>query len=191
MLLEKYYGGEVQGKTVTSRSIKLEDINNITKVETPEKENVTFGMESDAENHKYSLYFPSLDAEGYWQSPQNGSATFYCYTDQCGYYRNEYEEMPLNISKSVFGDNNDFSYLLQDKSILVDNNIADFSVAVIDEGYLTSHWYAYYYGICYSNATKGTNYDTITKYISNIRPIVILPSSIQVEKNSESLWDIK
>ena len=185
------YGGEVQGKTVTSRSIKLEDINNITKVETPEKENVTFGMESAAENHKYSLYFPSLEAEGYWKSPQNGSATFYCYTDRCGYYRNEYEEMPLNISKSVFGDSTDSSYLLQDKSILVNDNIADFSVAVVNQGALQSHWYAYYYGICYSNATKGYNYGTITSNFSNIRPIVILPSSIQVEKNSESLWDIK
>ena len=184
------YGGEVQGKTVTSRSIKLEDINNITKVETPEKENVTFGMESAAENHKYSLYFPSLEAEGYWQSPQNGSATFYCVTNRYVYNSN-YEEMPLNISKSVFGDNTDFSYLLQDKSILVDNNIADFSVAVVNQGALQSHWYAYYYGICYSNATKGYNYGTITSNFSNIRPIVILPSSIQVEKNSESLWDIK
>ena len=147
-------------------------------------------MESDAENHKYSLYFPSLDAEGYWQSPQNGSATFYCVTNRY-VYRPNYEEMPLNISKSVFGDNNDFSYLLQDKSILVDNNIADFSVAVINEGYLTSHWYSYYFGICYSNAAKGYNYGTITRNISNIRPIVILPSNIQVEKNSESLWDIK
>lgn len=184
------YGGIVQGKTVTSRSITLEDINNITKYEAPEKENVTFTTENDENNNKFNLYFPSLEVDGYWQSPENETVTFYCNTSSYA-YSSYYYEIAQNISKSLFGDNGDFSYLLQDRSILADSNMADFSVAAVEEGYIRSHFYAYYYGMCYSTATNGYNYDTVTRFISNIRPVVILPNSIQVEKNAESLWDIK
>ena len=85
---------------------------------------------------------------------------------------------------------NEFSYLVGDKSIII-NEFADFSVSIVEESIIQSHWYAYYFGVCYSNATKGYSYDSVTDYISNIRPIVVLPNNIEVEQNTELLWDIK
>lgn len=184
------YGGVIQKKTVTARSITLEDINNITNYKPPEKETITFGKEDNIENNKVKMYFPSLNASsnGYWQNPEVETATFYCNTNRYT-YSNSYLEP--NISKILLGESdNEFSYLVGDKSIII-NEFADFSVSIVEESTIQSHWYAYYFGVCYSNATKGYSYDSVTDYISNIRPIVVLPNNIEVEQNTELLWDIK
>lgn len=184
------YGGVIQKKTVTARSITLEDINNITNYKPPEKETITFGKEDNIENNKVKMYFPSLNASsnGYWQNPEVETATFYCNTNRYT-YNNSYLEP--NISKILLGESdNKFSYLVGDKSILI-NEVADFSVSVVLEGSIQSHWYDYYYGLCYSNGTKGYSYGSVTKDTSNIRPIVVLPNNIEVEQNTELLWDIK
>ena len=184
------YGGVIQKKTVTARSITLEDINNITNYKPPEKETITFGKEDNIENNKVKMYFPSLNASsnGYWQNPEVETATFYCNTNRYAY---DNSELKPNISKILLGEtDNKFSYLVGDKSILIDE-VADFSVSVVYGGAIQSHWYAYYYGVCYSNATKGYSYSSVTDSISNIRPIVVLPNNIEVEQNTELLWDIK
>ena len=184
------YGGVIQKKTVTARSITLEDINNITNYKPPEKETITFGKEDNIENNKVKMYFPSLNASsnGYWQNPEVETATFYCNTNRYAY---DNSELKPNISKILLGESdNEFSYLVGDKSILI-NEVADFSVSVVLNGSIQSHWYYYYYGLCYSNETKGYSYGSVTKDTSNIRPIVVLPNNIEVEQNTELLWDIK
>ena len=69
------YGGEVQGKTVTARSITLDDINYVTGFEKPDLSSYryTFGATDDFENKKVNYYYPSLSASstGYWQAPSD------------------------------------------------------------------------------------------------------------------------
>ena len=67
------YGGTVQGKTVTARSITMEDINRVTEFEKPDLSNYryTFGVTDNFKNRQVNYYFPSLNASstGYWQKP--------------------------------------------------------------------------------------------------------------------------
>jgi len=75
------YGGTVQGTTVTSRSITMEDINYVTGFEEPEFTTFSFGTTMNVDEHKINYYYPSEDAadNGYWKLPEeDGEITFEC-----------------------------------------------------------------------------------------------------------------
>lgn len=61
------YGGTINNKKVTARSITLADINNITGVVEPEFETYTFGLERDYENKKVDYFYPSKDGKNGWK----------------------------------------------------------------------------------------------------------------------------
>ncbi len=74
------YGRTIQGKTVTSRSITMEDINYVTgfDVDSLNFDTYTFGANNNYADKEVDYWYPSLDASanGYWQQPSSNSTTF-------------------------------------------------------------------------------------------------------------------
>ena len=157
------YGSKVQGKTVTSRSITMEDINYVAGFTEPDFSNYTytFGSEDNYNNKKVKYYYPSEDAAStdYWQDPNKQETTFeandYSYywnwdDDKYYYYGpdTDYDEVELiegQINKERFKyivggkDDDAYSdYVVASRSVLVDSGNASFRVAVVRYGYVNS-----------------------------------------------------
>ena len=69
------YGKTIQGKTVTSRSITMEDINYVTgfDVDSLNFDTYTFGANNNYADKEVDYWYPSLGAagNGYWQEPSS------------------------------------------------------------------------------------------------------------------------
>ena len=209
------YGGTVQGVAVTSRSITMEDINYVAGFTKPTFETFTFGSthgwnsetdEWDSNNVNYYYPSTSASANSYWQDPTSVSGTFandwYCYycdwdTGEYFYWGadtdgNDVSASERNIKtdncKYIWGGNTEETcyneYLVASRSVDVYSGDARFFVARV--GY--SGVYAYYYGLCDSGAGGGSDRGEIGSF--GVRPIVVLPSKLLVEEQSDGTYDL-
>ena len=90
----------------------------------------------------------------------------------------------LDNLKYIFGEDGSYEYLVASRSVYVDSSYADFGVASV--GY--SAVSAGRYGLCNSNSDVRNDNGDYGSF--GIRPIVVLPSDIEVEKNESGQWDI-
>ena len=203
------YGGTVQGKDVTSRSITMEDINRVTGFEKPDLSNYryTFGKRYDYANKKVNYYYPSSSVSGYWQNPSEKEWTPgeeldpYAYGYASGQYLyagpdNDFEGVPLETGKIneenfkyVVGEGYKEGtfmnpYVVASRSVDVDSGNAAFNIATVNEGIVNS---SYNY-LCSSGAEGGNDSD-ISGPVP-VRPIVVLPSILQVEETSSGVYDL-
>ena len=196
------YGRTIQGKTVTSRSITMEDINYVTgfDVDSLNFDTYTFGTEQDYEKKKVNYWYPSLGAagNGYWQEPSStNTKTFennwYAYRQMDGqliymYSGGQGDATSLiknpDKLKYIFGEDGSYEYLVASRSVSVDSTFADFHVASVGDSGVNTN----YYILCFSGSHGGS--DLGDNGSLGIRPIVVLPSDIEVEKNESGQWDI-
>ena len=198
------YGRTIQGKRVTSRSITMEDINYVTgfDVDSLNFDTYTFGTEQDYEKKKVNYWYPSLGAagNGYWQEPSStNTKTFennwYAYGQMDGQLIYMYSGEPDGADatsliknpdklKYILGEDGSYEYLVASRSVRVNSGSASFRVAGVgDSGVLTDGCY-----LCYSESGGGYDFEDYGSL--GIRPIVVLPSDIEVEKNEGGQWDI-
>lgn len=198
------YGRTIQGKTVTSRSITMEYINYVSgfDVDSLNFDTYTFGTEQDYENKKVNYWYPSLGAagNGYWQEPSStNTKTFennwYAYGQMDGQLIYMYSGEPDGADatsliknpdklKYIFGEDGSYEYLVPSHSVYVLSDFAGFNVAGVGDSAVS----AINYSLCYSNSDGG--YGNGDRGSRGIRPIVVLPSDIEVEKNEGGQWDI-
>ena len=196
------YGGTIQGKQIESRSIKMEDINYVSgfDVNSLNFDTYTFGTEQDYENKKVNYWYPSLEAAGnrYWQQPSStNTKTFendwYVYGkmgEQLAYSYSGGNGDATSLIKNpdklkyILGEDGSYEYLVASRSVGVNSYGAFFYVASVGDSVL----YANYYSLCFSNSDEGD--DNGDSGSLGIRPIVVLPSDIEVEKNESGQWDI-
>ena len=198
------YGGTVQGKDVTSRSITMEDINRVTGFEKPDLSNYryTFGKTYDYANKKVNYYYPSSSVSGYWQQPSATNTWTpgeefdpYAY----GYVEGKFmyetlagggettinEENFKYVVGEGYKEGTFFSpYVVGSRSVVVDSGNAYFGIATVNEGRVSSRNYY----LCYSDAEGGNDRDFSDAV--PVRPIVILPSDLQVEETSSGVYDL-
>ena len=203
------YGGTIQGKEVTSRSITLEDINYVTGFTEPDFKTYTFGTENNFASQKVDYYYPdalgsSKDDYPYFvkagetiSNKTVASKDFPC--NAYYYYKNgeEYKvswegtdwgEATTTLSKAdnmkyVIGEDGTNAYVVASRSVIVSSSSA-FLVAFVGDGYV----YSYRDFLCSSDSSSAHgDGDSVSV---PVRPIVVLPSSIQVEKNASGLYDL-
>ena len=196
------YGGTIKDRQVTSRSITMEDINYVSgfDVNSLNFDTYTFGTEQNYENKKVNYYFPSLEASsnGYWQQPSSTNSTtfpnnwYYYYQDGdsilYGYSGGDDLDATSMVNadrfKYIIGEDGSYEYLVASPSVRVDSNNAYFIVADVGDGGVGAGSYR----LCYSDSDEGYGYGD--RGSLGIRPIVVLPSDIEVEKNESGQWDI-
>ena len=198
------YGRTIQGKTVTSRSITMEDINYVTgfDVDSLNFDTYTFGENNNYAKKEVNYYFPSLEASanGYWQQPTSDKTfthenDWYVYGQMEGQFIYSYSGEPDGADatsliknpdklKYILGEDGSYEYLVASRSVGVYSYNAFFYVAGVgDSGVLAN-----YYCLCYSDSDGG--YADGDGGSRGVRPIVVLPSDIEVEKNESGQWDI-
>ena len=198
------YGGTVQGKDVTSRSITMEDINRVTGFEKPDLSNYryTFGKTYDYANKKVNYYYPSSSVSGYWQQPSATNTWTpgeefdpYAYGYAEGKFMYETlagggettinEENFKYVVGEGYKEGTFFSpYVVASRSVDVGSGDANFFIASVRGGSVLSD----YTNLCASDAEGGYGFaysETVA-----VRPIVILPSDLQVEETSSGVYDL-
>ena len=194
------YGGTIKDKQVTSRSITMEDINYVSgfDVNSLNFDTYTFGTEQDYEKKKVNYWYPSLEAAGsrYWQQPSSINSTtfpdnwYYYYQDGdsilYGYSGGEDLDATSMVNadrfKYIIGEDGSYEYVVASRSVHVYSVNAYFNVALVGNGEVGT------YGLCRSNSDN--HFDNGDNGSFGIRPIVVLPSDIEVEKNESGQWDI-
>ena len=207
------YGGTVQNQAVTARGITMEDINYAVGFVNPgpEFEEYTFGNEYNWEENKVNYWYPSKDAENYRVNPNEAnedgtypSETFandayvYGYTEENGYvyegvngsgllddsHLTRKENMKYIIGDVENGEALD-PYVVASRSVEVDSDIAAFYIAGVYEGYVDAgngH-------LCNSDADG--LYDIDVSGSLPVRPVVVLPSGLEVEEQSDGTYRLK
>ena len=222
------YGTTIQGKTITARSIRMEDINNV--VEFTEPNFTTYKFTNDTEgngqfaNGKVNFYYPSLDASGnaqfpyfqkatitdttvsagssdipakefnrdsYWYGYDTSSSKYKLKWYQNGNYREDEIDLTTNLLKSenmqyVVETSPYYGYYIATKYIHVYDSGASFGVYHVNSGQVG--WDSSM-SLAWTNDTTagdgaGAPYD-------GIRPIIVLPSNIEVVEISDGVYDIK
>ena len=205
------YGGTIQGKTVTSRSITLDDINYVAGITKPTSDaygTYTFGTIQDYDNKKVNYYYPSLDASenGYWKQPtteneitfQNESYDYrYDWSKKEYLYKGvdtDWELIPATDiigkpenCKYIWGGNSEDTcfdqYLIATRVVAIQDWIAGFDVVRVN----ASSVLVGFYNMCESD--EGSGWDLNYNGERAVRPVVVLPSSIEV-KESNGIYDI-
>ncbi len=200
------YGSTIQGKKVNSRSITMKDINYVSGVEEPEWYGYTFGTEKDYANKKVDFFYP-----------KKGVTTTYNGTEYVNWMKatNEGEQAVFKNDAYYYGYNEgslisstgdttkvlNMTGIREDKLKYIwgtEENVYIYWVAsraVIVYSYGASFYVAEVYGrhvdtkriLCdsYDNCAEGT----LGSYSFGVRPIVVLPSDIQVSQ-ANGLYDI-
>ena len=190
------YGGTIQGIDVESRSITMEDINKVTGFTKPTFETYTFGTTPNFANKAVNYLYPKegstwTDADSkVWTSWKQPSAenemTFdcdaYAYADvgyiyvQGGTTQTVETTEHIDASKGdiIWGTENELSYVVASRSVGVNPSLAEFIVACVDGGDAGADVYA----LCISFADDCYEYGSVG--LVPVRPVVSLPSSIQV-----------
>ena len=87
--------------------------------------------------------------------------------------------------KYIFGEDGSYEYLVASHSVDVYSGSANFYVAFVGNSGVSTRGYS----LCYSDfGHEGFDYGYNGSL--GIRPIVVLPSDIEVEKNESGQWDI-
>ena len=195
------YGRTIQGKTVTSRSITMEDINYVTgfDVDKLNFDTYTFGTEQDYANKKVNYYFPSTSGTNYWkkattkaEAQQFENDWYYYYSDgnnilyeySGGYDLDATSMVNADRLKYIFGEDGSYEYLVASRSVYVSSDYALFGVAGVGAGEVNLNDRI----LCDSYSDVGNDYGDYGSL--GIRPIVVLPSDIEVEKKGSNQWDI-
>ena len=196
------YGGTIKDKQVTSRSIKMEDINYVSgfDVNSLNFDTYTFGTEQDYANKKVNYWYPSSGASenGYWQQPSSTNSTtfpnnwYYYYQDGdsilYGYSGGSGLDATSMVNadrfKYIIGEDGSYEYLVASRSVGVLSSSARFSVALVGDSVVDANRC----NLCISGSDGGD--DTGDGGSLGIRPIVVLPSDIEVEKKESGQWDI-
>ncbi len=203
------YGGTVQGKTITSRSMTLKDVNRVTGFVEPSFNTYTFTNEAtnDYANKRVNYWHPdtngtatSSDGTGdpnYWSKnattyecdayyyfidTSDNNTVKYSY-EGTSWGEANYTRSTLKNTNIILGDSLDYVYLLASRSVNVDSGNANFDVAFVCEGLVHSN----YNDLCLSDSDSFNdlgNSDAVP-----VRPIINLPSNIQVEEVSGE-WSI-
>ena len=90
----------------------------------------------------------------------------------------------LDRLKYIFGEDGSYNYLVASRSVYVDSSNVNFNVGYVGYSSVGTSEYA----LCNSDSDRG--YDNIGRGSQGIRPIVVLPSDIEVEENASGQWDI-
>ena len=205
------YGGTIQGKTVTSRSITMEDINYVTgfDIDSLNFDTYTFGPDpGDYANKKVDYYFPSEEKDeneeenDYWKKAtteeesktfennwyaygQMGEQLIYMYSGEPGGADATSLIKNPDRLKYIFGEDGSYEYLVASRSVDVGSGGAGFGVAFVGNSGVS----AYGFNLCRSNSGGGNDGEGDRGSLG-IRPIVVLPSDIEVEENESGQWDI-
>ena len=190
------YGGTIQGIDVESRSITMEDINKVTGFTKPTFETYTFGTTPNFANKAVNYLYPKegstwTDADSkVWTSWKQPSAeneiTFDC--DVYAYNDTQYayvqggatqtvettEHIDASKGDIIWGAENELSYVVASRSVVVTSSVAVFNVAHVHGDGAD----AYFNVLCESDADGCGERGSVG--IVPIRPVVSLPSSIQV-----------
>ena len=205
------YGGTIQGKEITSRSIKLEDINYVTGFTEPEEfKTYTFGTESDFASRQVNYYYPdALGASNTYPYFVKAGETIsdetvpskdfecnaYVYSKDGDEYKltwegenSDWATTTTTLSKAdnmkyVIGEDGTNAYVVASRSVGVLSSNAFFSVAFVENGIV---FYDYYLCKSYSSSAL----DNGNSVSVPVRPVVVLPSSIQVEEDASGLYDL-
>ncbi len=202
------YGGTIKDKQVTSRSITMEDINYVTgfDVDSLNFDTYTFGTELDYANKKVDYYFPSEEKDedeeenDYWKKAtteaeaqqfennwyyyyQDGDSILYGYSG--GNDLDATSMINVDRFKYIIGEDGSYEYLVASRSVGVYSGNAYFCVARVGISGVNARGY----GLCYSDSGEGGD-DEGDYGLLGIRPIVVLPSDIEVEENESGQWDI-
>lgn len=209
------YGGEINGKTITSRSITLSDINSVTGFAEPNNFNLyTFGKTTSNEEKRVNYCYPILNGTNYYVKAttdeteveedseeipakqflsnaynysKNGDIFEY-ESELTGFESSEIElEYPDNM-KYVIGEDGTSSYLVALSTTAVVPGMG-MNMAIF---YATGVYDGAVRGdgfiLCYSNSSKMNNYGSSTSH--SYRPIVCLPEDLEVEEISEGVYNI-
>lgn len=206
------YSGTVQGQAVTARGITIEDINYAVGFVNPgsEFEEYTFGKENDFANKKVNYCYPSKDAKNYRVNPNEAnedgtypSATFandaYAYyvdAEGKGFYEGtngvgELDDSHLTRKenmKYIIGDKKTEYYVIASRSVFLNNEEAQFNFAFVDSNMCAINNVGD--GLCYSDA-NGIHYYDYGGDSFPVRPVVMLPSGLEVEKQSNGTYMLK
>ena len=203
------YGGTVQGKTITSRSMTLKDVNRVTGFVEPSFNTYTFTNETtnDYTNKRVNYWHPdtngtatSSDGTGdpnYWSK---NATTYECDAYAYGIDTSDnntvkyvyegsnwseinYTSSTLKNTNIILGDILDYVYLLASRSVDVYSDSAYFNVAYVDGGFVSSSDG----DLCNSDSDSFDDYGNSDAM--PVRPIINLPSNIQVEEVSGE-WSI-
>lgn len=199
------YGSTIKDKQVISRSITMEDINYVTgfDVNSLTFDTYTFGTEQNYENKKVNYYFPSLEASsnGYWQKPTTDKTfthenDWYAYRQKEGKLIYMYSGEPDGADatsliknperfKYIIGEDGSYEYVVASRSVDVLSDGAFFDVALVRVSGVGTNCS----NLCHSYSGGVNDYEGYGSV--GIRPIVVLPSNIEVEQNESGQWDIK
>ena len=190
------YGGTVQGIDVESRSITMEDINKVTGFTKPTFETYTFGTTPNFANKAVNYLYPKegstwTDADSKvwtsWKQPSaENETTFDC--DVYAYNDTQYmyvqggtkqtvettEHIDASKGDIIWGTENELSYVVASRSVIVNPSVAGFFVAGVGGG----DAYAGDDYLCISDADDCNEFGSMG--LVPVRPVVSLPSSIQV-----------
>ena len=201
------YGEEIQGKTVTSRSITMEDINYVTgfDVNSLNFDTYTFGPDpGDYANKKVNYYFPCEEKDegevenDYWKKATSEAEAQTFERDWYYYYQDgnsilySYSGGDLDATsminadrlKYIIGEDGSYEYIVASRSIYIYSDCADFYVAKVYDGTVDAGDEL----LCKAYPDEG--HDVGNCGSQGIRPIVVLPSDIEVEENASGQWDI-
>lgn len=205
------YGGTVQGKTITARSMTLKDVNRVTGFVEPSFNTYTFTNEAtnDYTNKRVNYYHPDGTSENYWSKNETTYEcdAYYYYIDTSDNNTVKYNYEGTNWSEAnytgaalknaniIFGDSLDYVYLLASRSVYVRSGNARFRMAVVDSdraGFYVARVYGGRvgsddYDLC--NSGSDSFRDLGYSYAVPVRPVINLPSNIKVEEVSGE-WSI-
>ena len=201
------YGGTIQRKTVISRSITMEDINYVTGFTEPEFDTYTFGPDpGDYANKKVNYYFPSEEKDeeevenDYWKKAKTESEVQQ-FQNNWYYYYQDGDSMLYGYSggndldatsliknpdrfKYIIGEDGSYEYLVASHSTKVFSGGAYFEVTCVGDSEVNVD----YNPLCGGFDDRGLTMPG--GGLHGIRPIVVLPSDIEVEENESGQWDI-
>ena len=221
------YGGTVQGTPVSSRSIKMEDINYVagltSKTVTADGntyniqsfDTYTFGTTQDYANKKVNYWYPVSSGgtladgtgSGFWQKPTAGKEKNFLnnwYGYFCDWEDGQYKYwgadtngnnvdastvgLNTNKLKYIWGGNTEdtcyHEYLVASRSVLVHSVLAYFDVAFVGiSGVYTNGHY-----LCAPDSSYANDNGDVGSF--GVRPVVVLPSGLQVEEVETGKYDL-
>lgn len=188
-----YGNDDLQGKKIESRSITMKDINRVTGFQEPTFKTYRFKDQAnnDYANEIVNYYHPDASSDTKWSKAEKEYLcdAYYYRLDSDGTIKWLYEGTDWNeaectqnlrnmnyVLKNGSGEN--ATYVVASRSVSVNSSYAFFFVAAVYEGYV----YSFDEGLCYSGSDDFYDYDYSVSV--PVRPVVSLPSDIQVEEDS-------
>ena len=214
------YGGTIQNQAVTARGITMEDINYAVGFVNPgpEFEEYTFGNEYNWEENKVNYWYPSKDAENYRVNPNeaNEDGTYPSETfvsDPYNYYFNpddsKYYYDGLNVEDDIELDDSHLTrkenmkyiigdvengealdpYVVASRSVDVDSGSAGFYYAFVGDGTVRAGSADYFLCSSYTGRIYDRDYSGVAPLA--VRPVVVLPSGLEVKEQSDGTYRLK